>query len=77
MIKSKTNALQQEEIKRWVKIAVAAAEQIFTGSGRGQEKKRWVLDFLAKYNLKVDTDAIDAMVEAAVWELKKYVIEGQ
>jgi len=70
LIKSKTNALQQEEIKRWVKIAVAAAEQIFTGSGRGQEKKRWVLDFLAKYNLKVDTDAIDAMVEAAVWELK-------
>jgi len=69
-IKSKTNAQQQEEIKQWVKIAVAAAEQIFTGSGRGEEKKRWVLDFLAKYNLKVDMDAIDAMIEAAVWELK-------
>lgn len=69
-IKSKTNAQQQEEIKQWVKIAVAAAEQIFTGSGRGEEKKRWVLDFLAKYNLKVDMDVIDAMIEAAVWELK-------
>jgi len=69
-IRSKTTAQQQEELKQWVKIAVAAAEQIFVGQGRGQEKKQWVLEFLAKYNLKVDVDAIDAMIEAAVWELK-------
>jgi len=69
-IKSKTNEQQQEEIKQWVKIAVAAAEQIFVGQGRGEEKKQWVLEFLSKYNLKVDLDAIDAMIEAAVWELK-------
>jgi type II secretory pathway pseudopilin PulG len=68
-IRSKTTAEQQEEIKQWVKIAVAAAEQIFVGSGRGKEKKDWVLEFLAKYNLKVDMDAIDALIEAAVWEL--------
>ena len=68
-IKSKTNAQQQEEIKQWVKIAVAAAEQIFVGQGRGEEKKQWVLEFLSKYNLKVDLDAIDAMIEAAVYEL--------
>ena len=68
-IKSKTNEQQQEEIKQWVKIAVAAAEQIFVGQGKGQEKKAWVLEFLAKYNLKVDMDAIDALIEAAVWEL--------
>ena len=69
-IKSKTNEQQQEEIKQWVKIAVAAAEQIFVGQGRGEEKKQWVLEFLSKYNLKVDLDAIDALIEAAVWELK-------
>ena len=68
-IKSKTNAQQQEEIKQWVKIAVAAAEQIFVGQGRGEEKKQWVLEFLSKYNLKIDLDAIDAMIEAAVYEL--------
>lgn len=68
-IKSKTNKEQQEEIKQWVKIAVAAAEQIFVGQGRGEEKKQWVLEFLSKYNLKVDLDAIDAMIEAAVYEL--------
>ena len=69
-IRSKTTAEQQEEIKQWVKIAVAAAEQIFVGQGRGEEKKQWVLEFLSKYNLKVDLDAIDALIEAAVWELK-------
>lgn len=68
-IKSKTNEQQQEEIKQWVKIAVAAAEQIFKGQGRGEEKKQWVLEFLSKYNLKVDMDAIDAMIESAVFEL--------
>ena len=68
-IRSKTTKEQQEEIKQWVKIAVAAAEQIFVGQGRGEEKKQWVLEFLSKYNLKVDLDAIDAMIEAAVWEL--------
>lgn len=69
-IKSKTNKEQQEEIKQWVKIAVAAAEQIFVGQGRGKEKKEWVIEFLSKYNLKVDMDAIDALIEAAVYELK-------
>lgn len=68
-IKSKTTKEQQDEIKQWVKIAVAAAEQIFVGQGRGEEKKQWVLEFLTKYNLKVDMDAIDALIEAAVWEL--------
>ena len=68
-IRSKTTAEQQEEIKQWVKIAVAAAEQLFVGQGRGEEKKQWVLEFLTKYNLKVDMDAIDALIEAAVWEL--------
>mgnify|MGYP000949998353 FL=1 len=69
-IRSRTTKEQQEEIRQWVKIAVAAAEQIFVGQGRGEEKKQWVLEFLSKYNLKVDLDAIDAMIEAAVWELK-------
>ena len=39
-IKSKTTASQQAEINAWVKIAVSAAEQIFKGSGHGEEKKQ-------------------------------------
>ena len=36
-IRSKTTAQQQAEINGWVRIAVSAAEQIYVGSGRGQE----------------------------------------
>ena len=34
-IKSKTTATQQKKINEWIKIAVAAAEQIYKGVGRG------------------------------------------
>lgn len=69
-VRSKTSEVQQKDLKQWVKIAVAAAEQIYVGQGRGKEKKQYVLEFLQRYNLKIDTDAIDAMIEAAVYELK-------
>ena len=42
-IKSKTTAEQQKELNAGVKIAVSAAEQIYVGSGRGEEKKAYVL----------------------------------
>lgn len=70
-IKSRTSAQQQEELSAWVKIAVAAAEQIYTGSGRGTEKKKYVLEWLTSHNIKVDEDRLDAMIESAVYALKK------
>lgn len=69
-IKSRTTAQQQEELSAWVKIAVAAAEQIYTGSGRGTEKKKYVLEWLTSRNIKVDEDRLDAMIESAVYALK-------
>ena len=39
-IKSKTTAQQREDLVAWVKIAVAAAEQIYRGTKRGEEKKQ-------------------------------------
>lgn len=68
-IKSKTTAVQQEEINAWVRIAVTAAEQIYTGSGRGEEKKKYVLNWLQTRGITVDTDRLDALIEAAVYEL--------
>lgn len=73
-IKSKTSAAEQTEINAWVKIAVAAAEQIYKGSGRGEEKKAYVLEWLKKHGVTVDEDAIDAMIEAAVYELNNGII---
>lgn len=69
-LKSKTTKQQQEEINSWVKIAVTAAEQIYKGSGRGQEKKEYVVEWLKQHNIKYDDAKIDAMIEAAVYELK-------
>ena len=65
-IKSKTTAAQREEINSWVKIAVTAAEQIYSGVGKGKEKKKYVLDFLAEKNLKIDEESVDLMIESAV-----------
>lgn len=73
-IKSKTTAAEQQEINAWVKIAVAAAEQIYKGSGRGDEKKQYVLNWLKEHGITVDEGAIDALIEAAVYELNNGII---
>ena len=77
-IKSRTTAAQQTEIAAWVKIAVTAAEQIYTGTGRGQEKKKYVEDWLKAHGVTVDSEKLDAMIESAVYELKHgfLTIEG-
>lgn len=73
-IKSKTTASQQAEINAWVKIAVSAAEQISKGSGRGEEKKQYVLAWLKERGITVDEAELDALIEAAVYELNQGII---
>lgn len=68
-IKSKTTAAQREEIEAWVRIAVTAAEQIYKGSGRGEEKKEYVLDFLKGKGLTFDMASINLMIESAVKDM--------
>ena len=74
-IKSKTTAEQQKEINAWVKIAVSAAEQIYTGSGRGEEKKAYVLNWLAEHGITLDEERIDALIEASVYDLNHGVLK--
>ena len=71
--RSITTSEQRTELAAWVKIAVAAAEQIYKGSGRGEEKKQYVLEWLYGQGITVDESQIDAMIEAAVFELSKAV----
>lgn len=73
-IKKRTTTEQQKEIVAWVKIAVTAAEQIYSGVGRGPEKKMYVVDWLADRNITVDTNKIDALIEAAVYELNNSAV---
>ena len=69
-IKAKTTQSQQEQLTQWIKIAVAAAEQIFK-SGDGAEKKQYVINWLHERGIVFDSDMVDAAIEAAVYELKK------
>lgn len=64
-IKSKYNAAQQEEIVTWVEFAVLAAEQLY-GSGMGQEKKAYVLEFLRQQGYSVDAAKLEVLIESAV-----------
>lgn len=77
-IKSRTTATQQTEIAAWVKIAVTAAEQIYTGTGQGKAKKAYVEEWLKAHGVTVDAEKLDAMIESAVYELKNstLIIEG-
>lgn len=68
-IKSKTTKEQQTQLNEWVRIAVSAAEQVYEGPGKGDQKKAYVLTWLAGHGIAVDEDKLDAMIEAAVYEL--------
>lgn len=71
MIRTKFSADQLATIKMWVKVAVNAAEQIYTGSGKGSEKKAYVVAFLESKGFKLDTDSLDKLIESSVLELKQ------
>ena len=68
-IKSRTTSEQLKQIMSWVNIAVLAAEQLFEGVGRGEEKKQYVLDFLKSKGYYIDAEKIEAMIEAEVAKL--------
>ena len=70
-LKSKVTAEQLETIKLWVTIAVEAAEMIYEGTGRGEEKKAYVVQFLNSKGFHLDTKEIDNIIEAVVLELKQ------
>lgn len=72
-IRSRTTAQQRAEINAWVRIAVSAAEQLYKGSGRGAEKKAYVLEWLNAHGITVDENRLDALIEAAVYELNSGV----
>jgi hypothetical protein len=68
-IKSRTTSEQLMQIMSWVNIAVLAAEQLFRGVGRGEEKKQYVIDFLKSKGYYIDAEKIEAMIEAEVAKL--------
>lgn len=69
-LKTKVSAEQLDTIKFWVNIAVEAAEMIYVGTGRGQEKKDYVVQFLNSKGFTLNVEEIENLIEAAVLELK-------
>lgn len=67
-IRSCTEASRLAEIEKWVQIAVAAAEQLYT-SAQGEKKKNYVLNFLTDHGYDVDFNEINSLVEAEVLKL--------
>ena len=58
-LKKQTTEAQRKELTAWVKIGVAAAEQLYVGQGRGEEQK----------GFKVDEESVVNAIEAIVKQL--------
>ena len=66
-IKAKTSSEERESALELISEAVCAAEQIFTGSGRGEEKKQFVINWLNDRGISIDEDTVNAFIESAVY----------
>lgn len=66
------------KFKRWVEIAktgVKAAEMIFNGIGRGEEKKAYVREYLKAQGITYDEATVNNIIESAVYEINQKVNE--
>ena len=70
-IKAKTTDEQFNTIKLWAQVAVQAAEMLYVGSGRGEEKKQYVIEFLKSKGFTLNAEEIENLIESAVLELKQ------
>jgi recombinational DNA repair protein RecT len=61
--------LKEKKLFVWVQKAVIAAEQKYQESGKGPEKKAYVIKFLKDhFNLTLTEDELDLLIEATVKE---------
>lgn len=77
-LNKKLTAQQIENIRKAARIAVYAAEQLFTPE-QWAEKKKYAQEYLRSQGYDIDTVQIDAAIEAEVLALHskiKPVIEG-
>ena len=70
---AKLSAEQRENLKQWVKVAVAAAEQLY-GSKTGTEKKEYVVSFLLSKGIVFNIDEVTALIESEVYKIKQNAV---
>lgn len=60
---------RSDNVIKWVKIAVNAAEQIYNESGQGKEKFKYVSEWISqKFN--ISKKDLKNIIESAVFEMK-------
>lgn len=68
-LKSKVTNSQWETIKNYALAGVQAAEIIFNAQGQGEEKLRWVSEYItnqcAAHGIKIDMDTVRVAIENA------------
>lgn len=69
LIKSKLTNSQWETILNYALAGVQAAEIIFNAQGQGEEKMRWVSEYITKqcaaHGIKIDMDTVRVAIENA------------
>jgi len=74
-IKSSVNEKQLAQYKEWAKLAVKTAEMLWKESGRGEDKKAYVIGFLNdmfnKNKVVITEQQMEILIEAAVKEMKE------
>lgn len=73
VIKKKIDAEKLAEARKWTKIAVEAAEMIYSEFNMGETKKAFVEDFLKRKGFSLSTDEVDKLIEAAVLEMNNAI----
>jgi formate dehydrogenase assembly factor FdhD len=68
LLRQKLSAEKRAKLLEYVRIAVAAAEQLY-GSKAGKQKKEYVVGFLLSKGVVFDVDEVEAMIESEVYKL--------
>ena len=69
-IKASKNKTYEMILKSVVEGLVYAAEETFVGSGRADEKYKWVYDELIKRYPKLESEEAKTYIQAAVMQLR-------
>lgn len=67
-LKSKLSAEEMREMREWIEIGCAAAQQLYSPE-ETERKKQYVLDLLESKGYKVDSKEVDSAIEAEVIKL--------
>lgn len=74
-VRSKIETDKLSKLDYYVKLGIRSAEQIFNGDGKGEEKKKYVVNYITEIinrNLKIDItpEELDTIIEGMVNNVK-------